>query len=237
MARPRDQIEALNYQRVLAYLMDLVAVPDLEITEDIIRNINAITLDGVPDLGGAPGVYKQCPNFVVNSVTDEVVYRPPTPEATPAMMVEMVKDINWRMAMHQQKPSDVEFHPVITAALACHQINHIHPFVDGNGRTALAVATLILMRHGYMGIYTGDKLRPVKSLEWYLDDHRKEYAESLRYADVDDYRPWMLLFSLAVMETMVRIDEDRLAAMRAHLNELIKGQVAVTHENKTAADD
>lgn len=234
MARPRDTIEARNYQRVLAYLMELVADPDLEITEGIIRRINAITLDGVPDLGGVPGEYKRRPNYVVNSATDEVVYRPPSPEATPGMMREFVEYINRRMEALDAASPSVDNHPVVLAAIVCHRLNHIHPFCDGNGRTARALATLILMRRGYMGIRTGDKLRPIMSLEWYLDAHRSEYAATLRLADQGQYHEWVLLFSLAVMETMEKIDQGKFASMRSQLEQLMQGEVAAAEDPRAA---
>lgn len=231
MARPRDAVEAVNYQRVLLYLMELVSESRCVVTEEIIKRINAITLDGVPDVGGIPGEYKAVPNYVVNSATDEVLFRPPSPEDTRRMMPECVHGINARIQAFRQNPDDVEAHPVITAALACHKLNHIHPFCDGNGRTARAVATLILMCHGYMGIRTGDRLRPIKSLEWYFDTHRAEYALLLREADQGRYAQWLTFFSIAVLETMVKADRAEIEALRDHVIGAQTGEVAAGQED------
>lgn len=218
MARPRDTIEARNYRRVLVYLLEQVGNPELVITEDMIRRINGITLRDVPNLWGPPGEYKHKPNYVVDRATDSVTYRPPGPEDTQRLMEEFVSWINRNLRARRDDPQNLTLHPVVLAAIACHQINHIHPFCDGNGRTARAVATLVLMYHGYMGIQTGDRLRPVKSLEWFFDEHRQEYVEALSAADNDAYGPWVHLFSLAVLETMERIDRDQLAIVREKLD-------------------
>lgn len=47
------------------------------------------------------------------------------------------------------KDSEKKIHPVELAALAHHRLTEIHPFIDGNGRTARLVMNLILFRHGY----------------------------------------------------------------------------------------
>lgn len=219
MGRPRDPVEARNYRQVLVYLMEQVGESELVITERMIRRINAITLRDVPDLTGVPGEYKRNPNYVVDRATDTVTYQPPGPEDTPRLMAEFVEGINRKLRIHQEDPTDIDTHPVILAALACHELNRIHPFCDGNGRTARAVATLILMYFGYMGIQTGDRLRPVKSLEWFFDEHRQEYTATLSAADHGDYRPWIGLFSLAVLETMEKIDRDKLAKVRDSLRD------------------
>ena len=76
---------------------------------------------------------------MANSRTREVIYTPPGPESVAPMMREMV---DWLRA-----ESDV--HPVLVAGVAQFQLVHIHPFVDGNGRTSRLLSTLCLYRSGY----------------------------------------------------------------------------------------
>ena len=58
----------------------------------------------------------------------------------------------------------------------------IHPFNDGNGRTARAIARLILVRHGYA-------LGGLVSLDAQLDLDRSAYFDAIRAAVGDDYVP------------------------------------------------
>ena len=55
------------------------------------------------------------------------------------MMNEPVKYLN----------SEAETHPVLVSGIAQFQLVHIHPFLDGNGRTSRLLSTLCLYRAGY----------------------------------------------------------------------------------------
>lgn len=55
------------------------------------------------------------------------------------MMSEMVKWLN----------ADLEIHPVLVSGIAQFQLVHIHPFLDGNGRTSRLLSTLCLYKVGY----------------------------------------------------------------------------------------
>lgn len=54
------------------------------------------------------------------------------------MMSEMVKRLN----------SDIEIHPVLISGIAQFQLVHIHPFLDGNGRTSRLLSTFCLYKPG-----------------------------------------------------------------------------------------
>lgn len=47
------------------------------------------------------------------------------------------------------RDSTTELHPVLKAGIAHHELVRIHPFVDGNGRVARVLATLIMLLGGY----------------------------------------------------------------------------------------
>jgi Fic family protein len=88
---------------------------------------------------GSPSEYRHIQNYVANSLTKEIIYTPPSPLDLPALMAELVA---WLGA-------DTGIHPVLVAAIAQFHLVHIHPFVDGNGRTARLLSTLCLYRSGY----------------------------------------------------------------------------------------
>ena len=86
-----------------------------------------------------PGNYRRIQNYVANSRTGEVIYTPPSAIEIPIMMAEMVKWLN----------PDLEIHPVLISGIAQFQLVHIHPFLDGNGRTSRLLSTLCLYKAGY----------------------------------------------------------------------------------------
>ena len=147
-ADPDDARELLNYRRafefVSAYLdpsagTDGGADNDSPITEGLIREIHKRLVAGVRGGSAMPGQYREVQNYVVSSATGETVYTPPPALDVPALMREMV---NWLNTPEQ-------VHPVLVSGVAQFQLVHIHPFLDGNGRTSRLLSTLCLYRAGY----------------------------------------------------------------------------------------
>jgi len=137
-ADPDDVRELLNYRSafelVSRYLGD-----GGPITEGLIREIHKRLVQGVRGEAAAPGEYRHVQNYVVNSASRQVVYTPPPAHDVPIMMREL---IDWVNDQH-------DIHPVLVSGLAQYQLVHIHPFLDGNGRTSRLLSTLCLYRAGY----------------------------------------------------------------------------------------
>ena len=76
-------------------------------------------------------------------------------------------------------------HPVVRAGIAQHRLVRIHPFVDGNGRSARMFTTLLLFQRGSDFKYLFD-------LSGYYNRDRDRYHAALRTADRDgDYTGWL----------------------------------------------
>ncbi|MCX6071401.1 MAG: Fic family protein, partial [Chloroflexi bacterium] len=167
---PDDARELLNYRDafefVSGYLND--GVP---ITEGLIREIHRRMVAGVRGGSAAPGDYRRVQNYVVNSATRQVIYTPPPPEEVAPLMSELAAWLN--------TASDA--HPVLTSGIAQFQLVHIHPFVDGNGRTSRLLSTLCLYRAGY------DFKRLFSISEFYDRDRAAFYAalQSVRDSGMD----------------------------------------------------
>jgi Fic family protein len=135
--RERDVREVQNYYRALQQVEEW-AEQQAPITEDTIRKLHAIIFTGPRT---RPTPYRDGQNIVRNAATGEIVYMPPEAADVPALMADFVA---W-LAKTEEEGVPV---PII-AGLAHYQFVTIHPFYDGNGRTARALATLILYRRGY----------------------------------------------------------------------------------------
>jgi Fic family protein len=92
---------------------------------------------GAAELPDAPGEYRRVQNYIVNSVTREVIYTPPL--EVPRLMAELVRWLEDERGIH----------PALVAGIGQVELVDIHPFVDGNGRTARLLSTLCLYRSGY----------------------------------------------------------------------------------------
>jgi Fic family protein len=107
----------------------------------------------------------------VNSRTRQVTYTPPPPAQVPPLMHDLVQWLRGETAIH----------PVLVSGLAQFQFVHIHPFVDGNGRTSRLLSTLCLYHAGY------DFKRLFTLSEFYDRDRAAFYRaiQSVRERDMD----------------------------------------------------
>ena len=137
-ADPDDVRELLNYRKAFDFVSEYLESGG-PITEGLVREIHKRLVEGVRGGAAAPGEYRRIQNYVVNSVTGETVYTPPPAHDVPIMMAELV---DW---LNQEK----EVHPVLVSGISQFQFVHIHPFLDGNGRTSRLLSTLCLYRAGY----------------------------------------------------------------------------------------
>ena len=137
-ADPDDARELLNYRNSFDFVSEYLASGD-PITEGLIREIHKRLVEGVRGGSAAPGQYRKIQNYLVNSATGVTIYTPPPAHDVPIMMAELVKYLN----------NEKETHPVLISGIAQFQLVHIHPFLDGNGRTSRLLSTLCLYRSGY----------------------------------------------------------------------------------------
>lgn len=169
-ANPDDALELLNYRQAF----DLVAEyldSGSPITEGLVREIHKRLVEGVRGGSASPGAYRKIQNYVVNSATGEIVYTPPPAHDVPIMMAGLVEWLN----------GEKETHPVLVSGIAQFQLVHIHPFLDGNGRTSRLISTLCLYRAGY------DFKRLFTISEYYDRDRGAFYRaiQSVRERDMD----------------------------------------------------
>ncbi len=135
----RDDVrELLNYRDAFNLVAEYLGSGE-PVTEALVREIHQRLVKGVRGGAAQPGQYRTIQNFVARVRTREIIYTPPPPEQVAPLMRELVE---WLRA-------DTQMHPVLVAGIAQFQLVHIHPFVDGNGRTSRLLSTLCLYRSGY----------------------------------------------------------------------------------------
>jgi len=135
----RDDVrELLNYREAFNLVAEYLGSGE-PITEALIREIHKRLVTGVRGGAAQPGQYRLIQNYVGHSQTREVIYTPPPPQEVLPLMRELVEWLR----------TDMDIHPVLMAGIAQFQLVHIHPFVDGNGRTSRLLSTLCLYRSGY----------------------------------------------------------------------------------------
>jgi len=178
-ADPDDVRELLNYRRAFDLVSEFLG-SGAPVSEGLIREIHKRLVQGVRGGRAAPGEYRKVQNYVINSATGETIYTPPAAFDVPVLMAEMVAWIN--------EPGQV--HPVLASGVAQFQLVHIHPFLDGNGRTSRLLSTLCLYRAGY------DFKRLFTISEYYDRDRSSFYKaiQSVRRSGMD-MTGWLEFFT------------------------------------------
>jgi Fic family protein len=178
--RRRDEIEVRNYYRALEEVERLAGNPRPP-TELAIRRLHGLVMKG----RAAPTPYRDGQNVIRDSRSGGIVYLPPEAGDVPALMAELAMWIKTQMG-----GDDLPM-PLV-AALAHYQFATIHPYYDGNGRTARLLATLILHKTGYglKGIYALEEYYAANLAGYYraLQTHRSHnYYMGRQQADLTGF--------------------------------------------------
>ena len=197
-ADPDDVRELLNYKKAFEFVSEYLEHGG-PITEGLVREIHKRLVEGVRGGAATPGVYRKIQNYVVNSTTGETVYTPPPAHDLPIMMAELV---DW---LNQKK----EVHPVLVSGISQFQFVHIHPFLDGNGRTSRLLSTLCLYRAGY------DFKRLFTISEYYDRDRQAFYRaiQSVREHGMD-MTGWLEYFVEGLTSQLTEVRERGEQAIR-----------------------
>ncbi len=186
-----DQRELLNYKKAMDFIAKYLGKED-PVTEGIVRELHKITVQGVRGGQADPGNYRKIQNYVVNSRTRDVIYTPPAPLEVPHLMKDFIA---WL------KSAD-EVSPILAAAIVQFQFVHIHPFIDGNGRTARLLSTLILYKTGY-------DFKRLFTISEYYDRDRPGYYQAIQSVRENhmDMTAWLEYFVEGLRSQMKEIQE------------------------------
>ena len=233
--RERDAKEVRNYYRAMEEV-ERIAQHSGPISEDEIRHIHGLVLEG----RSFSSQYRDGQNVIRDSISGSIIYLPPEAPDVPGLMQDLFAWINQALG-RDELPI-----PVI-AALTHYQYATIHPYYDGNGRTARLLTTLLLHRSGYglKGIYNLEEYYAGNLTGYYtaLDagvSHNYYFGRS--EADVTDFVQYFcfgMRYSFAAVraqagEAARRGMSDRSPLLRQldprqrQLLVLFRGQVTVT---------
>jgi Fic family protein len=135
--RERDVNEVKNYWEALVRV-ERWAAEHKPMTEELICKLHALVMESPR---AKPTPYREGQNAIREAGSGALVYLPPEAKDLPLLMAGLVRWI--LQAEREGVPA-----PVI-AGLAHYQFVTIHPYYDGNGRTARLLATFLLHRSGY----------------------------------------------------------------------------------------
>lgn len=164
-APSREIYEVENYLKALKYIDQIISKRELVTEKTLLKIHKLVTNKTLPQ--NQSGRYRTGPIFVVRrrlGFPNETVYTGPDAKNVSQLTQDL---ITW---LEESRSEDIN--PVIVAGILHQEIAAIHPFSDGNGRTARAMATLILYERGY-------DFRRLFALEDYYNKNRAKYYEAI----------------------------------------------------------
>lgn len=214
----KPEQEVRNYFLALNFLEEKLKKKE-HLSKDMILKVQAIVEKGASkEKIGLRGPMPPGVLFAVyDSETGVPEYIPPEYTDIPVLLDELVEYVN-----------TTDDHPLIIAAVVHYQLVTIHPFEDGNGRTARLMSGYILDYYGY-------GFNGIGSLEEYFAYDPDEYYSSLQmglpalyYSGRDNppnpeiwinyFLKMMVLYSKKVYELSKASEEDELAGSFSYLN-------------------
>lgn len=201
LARDRDIQEVLNYRNVISWI-EKQRTGDLKniFTQDTLKTLHKLTVARVIE-DNYSGIYRDKQVIVKSAANASIVYRPPVSMEIPYLINDF---FSWVQSEEFQN-----IHPIFKAAIVHYQLVHIHPFIEGNGRTARAMATLIMYLLGY-------DFKRFFSIEQYFDSDVEAYYNALlsvQKTQDEDLTYWLEYFcyGLAIEIDKVKQQVTRLS--------------------------
>ena len=226
-APQRDIYEVQNYLKALKYIEEIIKEKQ-PITEKVLLDIHKLVTDKTLSMEQC-GHYRKGRVYVIRrrlGFPDEVVYTGPEANKVP----ELCKNLLHWIAESEKR----EINPIIVAGIVHQEIAAIHPFSDGNGRTARALATLILYKLGY-------DFRRLFALEDYYNHDRQSYYKAINIGENyekrrTDFTPWLEYFVKGFKEEIDNVRHRIITLSGRKINKNIKSQIFLSKDQMTILD-
>ena len=223
-ATEKDRKEVVNYLRAIDAIPRYAAekILDTRFFLEMHKTVTAGTLKHDKDAGSFRDkqVFVGRRIFVGTGFKEVVEYMPPPTADVPSLVHEFFAWINSPMAH--------AMNPILLAGIAHYEVARIHPFIDGNGRTARLLASLIMYRSGF-------DHRRFFALDDYYDENRAAYYTALKTVQEDrgDITRWLEYFTEGVLVSVNRVKQtvEKASIMSKDAGagqiELTKKQIAI----------
>lgn len=153
---------------------------------------------------------------IVTNQLRRTIYHPPKYSEVPDLIQNLINWIN----------GDSRLHPVIIAGIVHYEFVRIHPFVDGNGRTARALATLILYFKEF-------DIKRYFVLDEFYDADRDAYEQALKTADkTENLTEWLNYFVEGVLISISNV-KDTVLELSSEMRRVEgSGQIALSEKQR-----
>ena len=184
---PKDKSQQMihnNYQTI----QYIVEHKDEPLSEELLLQIHRLMTDNTMQNPEDAGRFRNNNDVVVeNGITHETVHTPPSYKDIP----QFIKDL---CVFFNDKYPRQFIHPIIRGIVIHFMISFVHPFVDGNGRTARAMFFWYMLREGYW-------LTEYLSISRVIAKSKKAYEKAFLYTEADGMDiGYFVAYNLKVLE-------------------------------------
>ncbi|MGB6839174.1 MAG: Fic family protein [Microgenomates group bacterium] len=197
VARARDIQEVINYRNAMT-LLDELSSKRGGYSTDMFKDIHRETVQKIV-AEEKVGVFRTTQVVIKEEGTGKIIFQPPPFVEVPYLLEDFFEWLNSSKVK--------EIHPIIKAGITHYVLVAVHPFVEGNGRTARAFASLILLRENY-------DIKRFFALEEHFDQDPASYYQAFSWVDSQssnigqrDLTPWLEYFTEVVGAELVKIKE------------------------------
>lgn len=169
--RPRNKSEQMIMNNFITMKQIVQKKHDAITPEEIIYIQKLISTDTLEDASDEGRFRDTNDIYVVDHSKSEIVHTPPDS----AEIKQLIEDL----CLFFNTEGDTFIHPIIKGCIIHFMLGWIHPFADGNGRTARALFYWYMLRRGYW-------LTEYLSISRIIQDSKSQYERAFLYTETDE---------------------------------------------------
>jgi Fic family protein len=173
---PKDKSQQMILNNYLL-MKKALEKKDEDLSIELILELHEIATRKAIENHAACGEFRQSDNIVISNLYNENTFYPPAHETIVPRLTNLCEFANIE---HSQNDPNNFIHPIVKAIILHFMIGYIHPFGDGNGRTARAIFYWSILKSGYW-------LFEYVSISKLIQDKRNDYDKSFIYTETDDF--------------------------------------------------
>ena len=211
--KTKDEIMIVNNYKLMT---EAIKLKDQPLSLDLILEFHRLATNNAIENNAAPGEFRTDNEIYIADNDGNKIHQPPAYEKLSQLMEDLCQFANEE---HNGEEGALFIHPVIKAIILHFLIGYIHPFGDGNGRTARALFYWFMLKSGYwlfeyISISRLLKVAPVK------------YAKAYIYTETDELdMTYFIYYQMDIIKRAINALETYITNKQSHFKKFM-GEIA-----------
>ena len=184
--KPKNKSEQMIMNNFIT-IQQILSIKDSSLSKETLLNIHKLVTSETLTNHNEEGIFRMDDEInVIDTIDGSIVHHPPSYMELDELMNDLSKFFN-------EENDAIFIHPIIRACILHFMVGFIHPFVDGNGRTARALFYWYLLRKNYW-------LTEYLSISRLILVSKTQYAKAFQYTEVDNDLTYFISYNLRAMK-------------------------------------